>query len=264
MTQLPTDSLQNLFLGSGETGALILSKDWSNTALGARMSWSDSLRAALRTLLKSHSPMLLIWGAERIQLYNDAYCSLIPSGFHPRSFGTSIQTYKFPLLTKIRSEIEAVFQTGQPHCRQFFKVFKPQSKLSQPNYFNAFYSPIWNETGQINGVLVTLMGTSNPPLPKPNLVLCEHCSPSNSPEPLIEKFPSSPNTVQGFPEQDLMDILESITDGFVAVDNQWRFTYINSAASRILKQPAADLLGKTIWENNPNLVHTQIDRKSVV
>ncbi len=257
MTQLPTDSLQNLFLGSGETGALILSKDWSKTSLGSRVSWSERLRSTLRTLLKSHSPMLLIWGVDQIQLYNDAYCSLLPCGFHPGNFGTSIHTYKFPLTTKICSDIEAVFQTGQPNYRQSFKVFKPQTQASLPHYFNAFYSPIWSEAGQVDGVLITFFETSKQQISKPNLVLCERCSPSDSPEPLLE-FPSSSSSVQGFAEQDLMDILESITDGFVAVDNQWRYTYINSAAARILKQPATDLLGKTLWENNLKLVNTQI------
>jgi PAS domain S-box-containing protein len=41
-------------------------------------------------------------------------------------------------------------------------------------------------------------------------------------------------------------ILESITDAFYALDSDWRFTYLNDAAERMLHRE--DLLGKNIWE----------------
>lgn len=46
-------------------------------------------------------------------------------------------------------------------------------------------------------------------------------------------------------------ILESITDGFVAVDREWRYTYVNHEAERLLRQSRATLLGRTLWEAFP-------------
>ncbi|HEY7610830.1 MAG TPA: PAS domain S-box protein, partial [Alphaproteobacteria bacterium] len=52
-------------------------------------------------------------------------------------------------------------------------------------------------------------------------------------------------------------ILASISDGFVALDNEWRFTFINPAAERMWNRKAEDLLGQTIFDslhvdpNNP-------------
>jgi PAS domain S-box-containing protein len=43
-------------------------------------------------------------------------------------------------------------------------------------------------------------------------------------------------------------VLASISDGFVALDNDWRFTFINAAAERIWKRKAEDMLGKTILD----------------
>ena len=43
-------------------------------------------------------------------------------------------------------------------------------------------------------------------------------------------------------------VLERITDGFYALDLDWRFTYVNEAAERILDRSRDELLGKTIWE----------------
>ncbi len=47
------------------------------------------------------------------------------------------------------------------------------------------------------------------------------------------------------------DVLESITDGFFAVDHEWRLTYVNQTAERLMGQPRANLLGQLIWDLPP-------------
>ena len=47
------------------------------------------------------------------------------------------------------------------------------------------------------------------------------------------------------------DILESITDAFYALDRQWRFTYLNQQAERLLRKTQTELLGKNVWEEFP-------------
>ena len=49
------------------------------------------------------------------------------------------------------------------------------------------------------------------------------------------------------------EILESITDGFFALDREWRFTYLNRQAQRILGKTPAELIGRIIWEVYPGL-----------
>lgn len=43
-------------------------------------------------------------------------------------------------------------------------------------------------------------------------------------------------------------ILESITEAFFAVDREWRFTYVNHEAERMMRQEREDLLGKVVWD----------------
>ncbi len=58
-------------------------------------------------------------------------------------------------------------------------------------------------------------------------------------------------------ERDLMaDILRGINDLCVAVDRQWRFTYLNPQAERYYGVPASELLGRSAWEAFPPLVGT--------
>jgi PAS domain S-box-containing protein len=44
------------------------------------------------------------------------------------------------------------------------------------------------------------------------------------------------------------DLLDRISDGFVALDNDWRFTYLNAAAERMAGRPAQDFLGRTAFD----------------
>ncbi len=57
-------------------------------------------------------------------------------------------------------------------------------------------------------------------------------------------------------QKQISDILESITDGFIAFDRQWRFTYINLEGSRTLGRSPEQLVGKNVWEEFPELADT--------
>ncbi len=43
-------------------------------------------------------------------------------------------------------------------------------------------------------------------------------------------------------------ILESINDAFFALDDQWRFTYVNAEAERTTGMTRGELIGKTFWD----------------
>jgi PAS domain S-box-containing protein len=44
-------------------------------------------------------------------------------------------------------------------------------------------------------------------------------------------------------------ILESITDAFVALDCNWRYSYVNDAAEHLLQRSREELLGKHVWND---------------
>lgn len=51
-------------------------------------------------------------------------------------------------------------------------------------------------------------------------------------------------------------ILESIGDGFFAVDTQWNITYWNKQAEVLLKRKRSDAIGKNLWELYPEVIGT--------
>ena len=56
-------------------------------------------------------------------------------------------------------------------------------------------------------------------------------------------------------------LLESIAEGFIALDTDWCFTYLNSEAERILSRPKEGLLGKNVWEEYPSELGTEVEHQ---
>ncbi|HEY9807527.1 MAG TPA: PAS domain S-box protein, partial [Candidatus Obscuribacterales bacterium] len=54
----------------------------------------------------------------------------------------------------------------------------------------------------------------------------------------------------------ITNILESITDAFFAIDHEWRFTYINPQAERLLQKTQSQLLGQKLWDVFPEGVNS--------
>ena len=55
-------------------------------------------------------------------------------------------------------------------------------------------------------------------------------------------------------------ILESMSDGFAAVDREWRFTYVNRAAGRHARLSREEMLGRNVWEVYPTFGGSQFER----
>ena len=55
-------------------------------------------------------------------------------------------------------------------------------------------------------------------------------------------------------------ILESISDGFNALDREWRYVYVNAAGARFVHRLPEELLGRSLWEVWPGLEDTPFGR----
>ena len=73
----------------GEVGALIGSRDWSKTPLGPLEGWPSSLKTMIGVMLGSRFPMMLGWGPDLLQFYNDA-CLPVLGVKHPDSLGAPV------------------------------------------------------------------------------------------------------------------------------------------------------------------------------
>ncbi|MBD1804669.1 PAS domain S-box protein [Microcoleus sp. FACHB-SPT15] len=56
-----------------------------------------------------------------------------------------------------------------------------------------------------------------------------------------------------------LNILESITDAFFALDRDWRYTYLNRQAELLLQRTREELLGQVMWDEFPEAVGSTFD-----
>ena len=56
-------------------------------------------------------------------------------------------------------------------------------------------------------------------------------------------------------------MLESISDGFYAVDRDWNFTYVNRQAEKMLGKTRSELIGKNIWAEFPRAEGSEIAQR---
>ncbi len=56
-------------------------------------------------------------------------------------------------------------------------------------------------------------------------------------------------------------ILENIQEACFTLDDEWRFTYLNLRAAKLLQQPVAALLGQTLWNAFPDTQGTVFDQQ---
>ncbi|WP_446400948.1 adenylate/guanylate cyclase domain-containing protein [Coleofasciculus sp. C1-SOL-03] len=68
-------------------------------------------------------------------------------------------------------------------------------------------------------------------------------------------------TKQRVSDQQVVELLESMTDGFFALDRQWRFTYVNQVGAQILQRQPDELLRQNIWDTFPDAVGSKFDRQ---
>ncbi|MFT5713775.1 MAG: PAS domain S-box-containing protein [Flavobacterium sp.] len=54
----------------------------------------------------------------------------------------------------------------------------------------------------------------------------------------------------------LTESLENMSDAFVAIDNNWTYTFVNQKAALMLEKQAEELIGKTVWATFPEAIGT--------
>ena len=154
----PTTS-SSIFAGAGAMATLCNSYAWATTSIGCPDDWSPSLRATAALVLAAPVPMMLLWGEDATQLYNDAYRSLM-GGKHPTVFGTPVRS-SWPEGWHLDWELYRRAFAGESVAVEDVVVSVGRAGDSSDDSFTLGYSPARDEEGVIRGVLVTAFETSS-------------------------------------------------------------------------------------------------------
>ncbi|MEP7264494.1 MAG: PAS domain S-box protein [Bacteroidota bacterium] len=154
------DINNNLNSIPGEMAALIKEKDWSKTPLGDQGTWPQSLRTMVSVMLNNPFGMYIAWGKEYTQIYNDGYRPILGTTKHPEALGISTRETFKEIWHIIGSMFDGVMK-GQPVGFPDFMLPLNRNGFVEECYFDFSYSPIRKEDGEVGGVLVTVIETTN-------------------------------------------------------------------------------------------------------
>src|SRR5579884_1427462 len=145
--------------GGGDMGELMRRHDWSTSLVGPVEAWPQSLRTALSILLASGYPMLVVWGPDYVQFYNDAYRPVLGATKHPAALGQSSREC-WPEIWDYLGEMFSRVLSGEEIGARDQLFVLDRNGYVEETYFDFSYSPIRDESGGIGGVFVTCMETT--------------------------------------------------------------------------------------------------------
>lgn len=152
------ESTEQFLSGGGEMGKLIRSMDWSKTALGPVESWPQSLRTSVSLCLSSTFPILIAWGPETIQIYNDSYRPICGAK-HPQSMGENFRICWETALPVVGDKFtrgqhgEGTYITDQ-------RMFLDRYGYLEETWMTFSFAPIRDETGGVGGIFHPITETT--------------------------------------------------------------------------------------------------------
>ena len=133
--------------------------DWSVTPVGPAEDWPQSLRTAMNMVLDCGFPMILWWGSELVQFYNDAYAEVL-QGKHPRALGQGGRECWAEVWDAIAPLLADVAERGVSIFKEDLLLPLNRNGYLEECYFTFSYSPIRDERGGVGGILCTVNETT--------------------------------------------------------------------------------------------------------
>ncbi|CCH54313.1 multi-sensor signal transduction histidine kinase [Fibrisoma limi BUZ 3] len=140
-------------------GKLIRSMDWSKTPLGPIEEWPQSLRTSVSLCLSSTFPILIAWGPETIQLYNDSYRPICGAK-HPESMGQNFRICWETALPVVGDAFTRG-QQGEGTYIQDQRMFLDRNGYLEEAFMTFSFAPIRAESGEVGGIFHPITETTD-------------------------------------------------------------------------------------------------------
>lgn len=204
-------------IGGGEAGELVRAFDWSQTSLGPISEWPQHLRIKVNSMVNSPIPQVLMWGDDHVMIYNDGYIEIAGS-YHPRALGGTVPGIWPEIWDWNRKILEAGFR-GEVQSFRDQTMTLHRHGVPEDVIFDLFYTPIYSESGKVDGVLCTVL---------------ENTDRVKAVNALAESREELSQLTNALP----------ILVGFIDRDNTYRFA--NEGYREWFGLPAADVIGKHV------------------
>lgn len=134
--------------------ALIHSFDWSATSLGLLDAWPVNLQALTDVMLDSAEAMVIWWGVDCLQIYNDAYAPRVVSQSGAIALGKPAAVTWGPGWALFEPFVKEVYATGSSKTFSDFAFEVKQDGKLREAHWTWSLTPIRDDNGLVKGVLL--------------------------------------------------------------------------------------------------------------
>ncbi|AFY83902.1 PAS domain S-box protein [Oscillatoria acuminata] len=182
-------------------------------------------------------------GSDRIRVSCSLEC-LHLFGINPETFDNSYTTFEACIhpqdRTLVHQTVEEAIETGQPFELEYRVIWGDRTIHWLKARGNAFWDPTGQPLGTI-GIVMDITDRKRAELQIQQLLTTERVA----------------HTAAQLAGEQISNILESITDGFIALDTQGQYTYVNQKAAQLLQKRREDLMGQKISTEFPEVTRPQ-------
>jgi PAS domain S-box-containing protein len=133
--------------------------DWARTELGPVPQWPEALRAAVRMMMVSDVPMVIMAGRrDGVLIYNQGYAQFAGDR-HPNLFGQPVLEAWPEIADFNRENMDRGFR-GESWYLQDQELVLDRTGHFESAWMNLNYSPVLGDDGKPLGVLVVVMETT--------------------------------------------------------------------------------------------------------
>ena len=144
--------------GGGAMAQRIAEFDWSATSLGPISSWPQSLKTTIGLILRSHVPIVTLWGPDGVMLYNEAY-AVFAAARHPTLLGSKVRE-GWPEVADFNDNVMKVGLSGGTLAYTDQELTLYRNDRPEQVWMNLDYSPVLDESGQPFGVVAIVTETT--------------------------------------------------------------------------------------------------------
>ncbi|HTZ46450.1 MAG TPA: response regulator [Verrucomicrobiae bacterium] len=146
--------------GGGEMGALMRTRDWSDTLLGPPEDWPEGLQLSTGICISSRFDLIVWWGPDLVMLYNDSYRRTLGAK-HPFALGRPGREVYPEIWDVIGPMLHHVMRTGEATWSTDLMLLLERSGYSEETYHTFSYTPIRNQLGKVVGVFTPVTETTD-------------------------------------------------------------------------------------------------------
>ncbi len=144
------------FLGEqGELSGRIRTFDWSATSLGPIDQWPETLKTAVGLAVRSPVPMVVLWGADGVMIYNDGY-SVFAGRRHPLLLGSKVRE-GWPEVATFNDNVMRTGLAGGTLAYKDQELTLYRHGRAERVWMNLDYSPIVDHDGRPVGVIAIVV-----------------------------------------------------------------------------------------------------------